>query len=413
MLRSSHLVALTTIALLMIGVVMVNSATMAVTPLAADATVATSGVSISSVLFGRTTIYMLIAVVGMLICWRLPVREMARRAQAVSIPSHQIQRGLFSTEFKVIAFAAAFFVFLLGLAYVPGLQRVVNGSHRWIQLPIPGLGDALSVQPSEIAKWGMVVLLAWFATRRAEVMHKFLPGLFPALAVLGLVCIAVVAADLGTGFLIFAAGCILLIAAGARIWHFLAFVPLGAMGLLAAIMMSPYRVARITAFLDPYADPKGTGYHMIQSMMAVMNGEGFGRGLGFGIQKFGYLPEDQTDFIFAIICEELGIGGALVVASLFGALIWFGIGIVRREKDGFLQLVALGIITTVAIQALINLAVVTGLGPTKGIALPLVSNGGTGWLLTSMSLGLLMAIDRTQDAPLAEPELDARPLVVG
>jgi cell division protein FtsW len=230
--------------------------------------------------------------------------------------------------------------------------------------------------------------------------------------VLGVVCIAVVAADLGTGFLIFSAGCVLLIAAGARLWHFLAFVPVGLVGLLAAIMMSPYRVARITAFLDPYADPKGTGYHMIQSMMAVMNGEGFGRGLGFGIQKFGYLPEDQTDFIFAIICEELGIGGALVIASLFAALIWFGVGIVRREKDVFLQLVALGIITTVAIQALINLAVVTGLGPTKGIALPLVSNGGTGWLLTSMSLGLLMAIDRTQDQPLEEPELDARPLVV-
>ncbi|MBU6412115.1 MAG: putative lipid II flippase FtsW [Planctomycetes bacterium] len=413
MLRSSHLVALTAIALLMIGVVMVNSATMAVTPVAADATIATSGVSITSVLFGRTTIYMLIAVMGMLICWRLPVRELARRAHAVSVPSHQIQRGLFSTEFKTIAFAAAFFIFLLGLAYVPGLQRVVNGSHRWIQLPIPGLGDALSVQPSEIAKWGMVILLAWFATRRAQVMHRFLPGLLPALVVLGLVCIAVVAADLGTGFLIFCAGCILLIAAGARIWHFLAFIPLGAMALLAAIMMSPYRVARITAFLDPYADPKGTGYHMIQSMLAVMNGEGFGRGLGFGIQKFGYLPEDQTDFIFAIICEELGIGGAFVVASLFGALIWFGIGIVRREKDGFLQLVALGIITTIAIQALINLAVVTGLGPTKGIALPLISNGGTGWLLTSMSLGLLMAIDRTQDQPLAEPELDTRPLVVG
>jgi cell division protein FtsW len=413
MLRSSHLIALTAIALLMIGVVMVNSATMAVTPLAADATIAPSGVSIASVLFGRTTIYMIIAVIGMLICWRLPVRELARRAHAVSIPSHQIQPGFFSPEFKVLAFAAAFFLFLLGLAYVPGLQRVVNGSHRWIQLPIPGLGDALSVQPSEIAKWGMVILLAWFATRRAQVMHRFLPGLLPGLAALALVCIAVVAADLGTGFLIFSAGCILLIAAGARLWHFLAFIPLGAMALLAAIMMSPYRVARITAFLDPYADPKGTGYHMIQSMLAVMNGEGFGRGLGFGIQKFGYLPEDQTDFIFAIICEELGIGGAFVVASLFGALIWFGIGIVRREKDTFLQLVALGIITTVAIQALINLAVVTGLGPTKGIALPLISNGGTGWLLTSMSLGLLMAIDRTQDEPLAEPDLDARPLVVG
>lgn len=412
MLRSSHLIALCAIALLMIGVVMVNSATMAISSVGPGG-LATGGVSIADVLFGRTSIYMLIAVLGMLICWRLPVRDLVRIVRGSVQPSAAAETGLWTTEIKVLGMAGAFFVLLLGLAYVPGLQRVVNGSHRWIQLPIPGLGDALSVQPSEIAKWGMVVLLGWYAARRAEVMHRFLGGLFPALAVLGVVCVAVVAADLGTGVLIFLSGCILLIAAGARIWHFLAFVPFGAAGLVLAIATSPYRVARMTAFLDPYADPKGTGYHMIQSMLAVMNGEGFGRGLGFGIQKFGYLPEDQTDFIFAIICEEMGIGGALVVASLFAALIWFGMGVARREGDRFLQLVALGIPTTIAIQALINLAVVTGLGPTKGIALPLVSNGGTGWLLTSMSLGLLMAIDRTQDRPLAEPELDARPLVAG
>lgn len=412
MLRSSHLIALCAIALLTIGVVMVNSATMAISPASAEG-VAASSTSITSVLLGRTTIYMLIAVTGMLICWRLPVRTLVRAARSTPVPGEQVQTGLHAPELKVLGVTAFCLICLLGLAYVPGLQRVVNGSHRWIQLPVPGLGDALSIQPSEIAKWGMIVLLGWYAARRAQVMHKFWSGLLPALVTLGVVCVAVILADLGTGALILLAGVVLLIAAGARVWHFLAFVPLGALGLVAAIMMSPYRVARITAFLDPYEDPKGTGYHMIQSMLAVMNGEGFGRGLGFGIQKFGYLPEDQTDFIFAIICEELGIGGALVVASLFAALIWFGMGIARREGDRFLQLVALGITTTVAIQALINLAVVTGLGPTKGIALPLVSNGGTGWLLTSMSLGLLMAIDRTQDEPLAEPDLDARPLVVG
>jgi len=171
---------------------------------------------------------------------------------------------------------------------------------------------------------------------------------------------------------------------------------LAAVGL--AILASPYRVARLTAFLDPYADPQGTGYHMIQSMGAVAGGGFFGRGLGHGLQKFGYLPEDRTDFLFAIICEELGTPGAALVVFLFAGLLLAGLAIVRREPDRLLRLMGVGVITTVGLQAVINLAVVTGLGPTKGIALPLVSSGGTGWILTAFSLGLLVAIDRRGSA---------------
>ena len=137
---------------------------------------------------------------------------------------------------------------------------------------------------------------------------------------------------------------------------------------------------------------------MIQSMLAVAGGEGFGRGLGFGLQKFGYLPEDTTDFLFAIICEELGIAGAAIIIVLFVVIICMGCAIVIRERSTMLRLVALGIVSTIGFQAIINLIVVTGLGPTKGIALPLVSSGGTGWLLTCFSIGILMAIDRTQAA---------------
>src|SRR6185295_7665477 len=149
-----------------------------------------------------------------------------------------------------------------------------------------------------------------------------------------------------------------------------AFVLAALVGLIGAIWVSPYRIKRLTAFLDPYADPQGAGYHMIQSMAAVAGGEGPGRGLGHGLQKFGYLPEDKTDFLFAVICEELGVVGAAIVIGLFVCLIWAGLAVVRREKCLVLKLVGLGVIATVAFQALINLVVVTGLGPTKGIALP-------------------------------------------
>jgi hypothetical protein len=168
--------------------------------------------------------------------------------------------------------------------------------------------------------------------------------------------------------------------------------------LAAAIITNPYRIHRITSFLDPYQDAQGKGYHMIQSMVAVANGQFFGRGLGHGLQKFGYLPEDTTDFLFAIVCEELGVFGAALVIFLYGALLWSVLSVIRREPSRFLKLIALGVMATVGLQALINLAVVTGLGPTKGIALPLLSSGGTGWILTAASLGLVIAMDRTQGA---------------
>lgn len=201
---------------------------------------------------------------------------------------------------------------------------------------------------------------------------------------------------------------VMLVAAGARIAHFLALAPIGLAAFAAAVYASPYRLDRILAFLNPYADPEGTGYHMIQSMVAVANGQVFGRGLGFGLQKFGYLPEDRTDFLFAVICEELGLMGAAIVIVLYCGLLWSGHVIIRREHNPLLKLAALGVVLTVGIQAVINLAVVTGMGPTKGIALPMLSSGGTGWILTAASLGLLVALDRTQGrVPADAPEFAA------
>jgi hypothetical protein len=203
-----------------------------------------------------------------------------------------------------------------------------------------------------------------------------------------------------------AACTIVLLGAGARIRHFAAFVPVAAFGVFMAIMTSPYRVARITAFLDPYADPKGEGYHMIQSLATVSGGGVFGRGIGHGLQKFGYLPEDTTDFLFAVVCEEIGLVGAIIVVALYAGIVWTGTHIIARERNTLLKLVTLGIVGTFCVQALINLMVVTGLGPTKGIALPLMSSGGTGWILTAFMLGVVVSIDRTRDDALAEIHAD-------
>lgn len=400
MLKPGQTIALCVLALLMIGVVMVSSAGMSVGGDAQDSLKDAT----ASILMGRSAVYMLLAVGAMLFCSRIPIHRIAALTTHERVVRWRWM-GLGGLFIGTVALLA-----ILMLVYIPALEREVNGSRRWIALNLPGLGE-LSIQPSELVKWGFIVLLAWYCATRAPVIHRFKQGFLPGLAAAGLVSGFVVFEDMGTGVLIGAVSCLILLAAGARLWHFLVFVPPVAAGLVLAIVTSPYRVRRLVAFLDPYDDPQGIGYHMIQSMSAIAGGEGFGRGLGHGLQKFGYLPADRTDFLFAIICEELGIAGAAVVIAVFVILMWSGITVLKNQTHPMLKLCALGIISTIGLQACINLAVVTGLGPTKGIALPLVSSGGTGWILTAASLGLLMAMDRApqlaraaaQPATLAEP----------
>jgi cell division protein FtsW len=253
----------------------------------------------------------------------------------------------------------------------------------------------------------MLVVLATYGAWRMDLMRSFGRGLLPALIAIGIVGAAIAHQDLGTGVLVVAAGSIVLLAAGSRLWHFVMFIPPATAGVIALIIANPYRLKRIETFFDPYLQPQKAGYHMIQSMLAVSGGAGFGRGLGFGLQKYGYLPEDTTDFLFAIICEELGIVGAAAVIALYVGILWSGLSIIRHQQSPMLKLLGLGVLSTFGLQAIINLAVVTGLGPTKGIALPLLSSGGTGWILTAASLGLLIAMDPDEEpAPiLAEPRM--------
>jgi cell division protein FtsW len=390
--RSSHILQLAVVALLGLAVIMVNSAAVTVGGAGASGTSGGGGDAglvggLTGVLTSRAVVYAVLAVAVMGLASRINVRQLFAA------------RG-WTNPLAVIVVGA---LVLAALTLVPGMGRSVNGASRWLYLGPKSWG--LSFQPSELVKWVMVLAIAWWCARRRGLMHRFRYGLFPPMILLGVACLIVVVEDLGTAALIGLVAVCMLIAGGARLKHLAWVVPVGLLGLVAALLHSPYRIKRLTAFLDPWADPAGSGYHPIQSMLAVSQGGLTGRGLGNGIQKFGYLPEDTTDFIFAVICEELGIAGAAVIVGLFLVILWIGLGIVRDCKDTFGRLVGLGVLLTVGLQAAINIAVVVAVVPTKGIALPLVSSGGTGWIMTAFALGLVAALDNANYLE-AEQELE-------
>lgn len=400
------MVFLCTLALLVIGVVMVNSAGMSVTPVP-DGIAGLEAVSPApmldtmSIVKSRSSVYLALAMLAFGITACLPLGPIAQKLTPPShVPAGYLYAGLFFSAIAVLG--------ILALVYIPSIQREVNYSARWITVPVIG-----SIQPSELAKWGMIPVVAWYAAAMGPKLKGFFGGLLPAIIAIGAIAGFIVLEDLGTGVLVAAALGVLLIAAGARIWHYLLFIPPAAIGVFFAISQSPYRVERIMSFLDPFNDPRGTGYHMIQSMSTVAGGGLTGRGLGHGIQKFGYLPEDTTDFLFAVICEETGIAGAVGVIGIYLVLAWALVGVIKNQTVPILKYYVVGVLATIMIQAMINLLVVTGLGPTKGIALPLLSSGGTGWVLTAASLGLVAAIDRAaRTAPLAvrtETQIEAKP----
>lgn len=406
-LRAGHIVALAALALLSLGVVMVTSASMGVEPISPDGALSSSrprGVwdVLAGAGIGRTLLYFVLAISAMWVAASLPVRRW------LSTGIDEGCRGAERRALTILALGALCITGVLLLVYIPGLAPKINGARRWLRIPAPGLGQ-VSIQVSEIAKWGVVMLLAWYAAAQGPNLARFRLGLTPALIALAAICGIIVLEDLGTAALIACVGCLILWAGGAKITHFVTFAPAAIVGLAAAVWLSPYRVVRLIGFIDPYADPRGIGYHMIQSMRAVASGEGTGRGLGFGVQKYGYLPEDTTDFLFAVICEELGVAGAVMVVALYAALLIASLRILQREESRVGQLVCLGVMMTVGLQAMINLAVVTGIGPTKGIALPLVSAGGTGWILTAASLGLLIAMDRSHATHATGPMQDETP----
>ena len=296
-------------------------------------------------------------------------------------------------------------VLLLILVLIPGLGVSVNGSRRWLRL------GPLSFQPAELAKLALVVYLAAFLANRIghgtsratsgsetrDELDQFWRGVFPPLAVGGVLALLVLAQpDLGSclTLLVLTVGLLFLAGAPTR-WLAMLVVP--ALPLAAfAVYMAPYRMRRVFAFLDPWQDPRGSGFQIIQSWLALGGGGLFGRGIGESKQKLFYLPEAHTDFIFAIVGEELGFIGATLIVLLFAVLIWRGLRIRVRATDPFGAYLALGITVLVATQTLVNLGVVTGTLPTKGLPLPFLSFGGSALLMTMLATGVLLNI--SQDA---------------
>ncbi len=380
MVRSAHILIACAAALLGLGVIMVHSAGSVVGGPEGAVVDSTFGpVGPWSMFATKTSLYAGVAVLVMLIVSRLNVRQLFTA------------RGLTNPLLLLVLGALV----LQGLTMVPSLGHEVNGAYRWLKV------GPITFQPSELVKWVMVLAIAWWCARRSAVMHRLGAGVTPAILLVTLACGLIVREDLGTAMLIGLVAVVLLIAGGMRLWVLLPVFIVGGAGVVAAVMAAPYRMKRLMIYRDPWIDPQGAGYHPIQSQLAFAEGGVQGSGLGQSIQKY-YIPEDTTDFIFPVLTEELGLAGAALVIGLFIAILWTGLGVTRDSRDLFSRLVGLGILTTLGVQAAINLAVVTVVVPTKGIALPLVSNGGTGWIMTAGALGLLAAIDNANAIEEAE-----------
>ena len=410
--RDAHILLAAAAGLLMIGVVMVRSAGMTVgggpgdagaAPVPAELPFAehlgrpVAAVAGAAWETGRETLgldhaggerhllYAALAVAAMLLGARIDVEKLVgprgRRA-----PPWEESPGFSLRPPVLLVVALTLAIGCVALTFLPGFSRSVNGSSRWLWI------GPVSFQPSELVKWTLVPALAWWCAARGPAMKRFWTGLAPGLLLLAVAAGMVLVEDLGTGVLIGSVALVLLLAGGARWWQLGLIVPAVGGAVVAAIATSPYRVSRLTAFLDPWADPRGTGYHPIQSLAAFADGGLFGRGLGNGTQKF-HLPEDTTDFIFPVFAQELGAPGAIVLVSLYLVVLWVGLGVAARRPRTFPRLFALGVLATVGTQAAMNLAVTTVVVPTKGIALPLVSAGGTGWVLTAFMLGLVAGLE--------------------
>lgn len=278
---------------------------------------------------------------------------------------------------------------LLLAVYIPGIGIVRNNARRWLNLGFSTL------QPSEVVKVALIIYFAYSLSNLKERIKEFKTGLLPQLIVLGVFALLLMAEPhLSATMIIGMTTVIMLLVAGARIAHFVGLaVPVACAGIFY-IMKNPYQLERIVTFLDPFADPSDTGFQVVNSLYAIGSGGIFGLGLGQSRQKYLYLPEPQNDFIFAIVCEELGLVGALMVLFLFACLIWKGYRTAMTAPDLFGSLLATGITSLVALQVLMNVAVVTSSMPATGVALPFFSYGGTSLMILLCCMGILLNISR-------------------
>ncbi|MCK4851221.1 MAG: FtsW/RodA/SpoVE family cell cycle protein [Phycisphaerae bacterium] len=368
---TANWLAVVVISLLLLGVVMVYSAS-------AGPEVEPNWAQFWKYASLRQVVFVPVAVLAMLLGSRWPVRWWRIGRYWVSL----------STVLLALALAA------LVLVLVPSIGVEVNKARRWLRLGAGGYG--LGFQPSELAKIALVIFLAAYYSRAGVRARSFWRGFLPGAAVVGLVACLIAVEDFGTGALVAVVG-VLMMAAGGVSWLWLSSL-LGpaAAGFYFLVYRVPKRWERFTAFLDPEGSLSGAGYQALQSKIAIGSGGWRGLGLGRGVQKYGYLPEDTTDFIFAIIAEELGlIGCGLVIAAFIILLVLAG-KIVARASSRLGGLMAFGLAMTIGLQAGIHIGVDIGVLPTKGISLPFVSAGGTGLVLMALAAGLIMSAGRSK-----------------
>ena len=289
---------------------------------------------------------------------------------------------------KPLLYAA---IVLLVLVAIPGIGLVRNNARRWLGVP----GTALQFQPSEIAKLAVILYFSNSISKKKDKMHTTRYGIVPYLVILGVLAVLMMLEPHLSGtILILGAGAVLMLVGGINWAWVIGAVGAAAGGLYVILFVIGYNTSRITYWLNPWEDARGAGYQLSQSLIAIGSGGLWGLGLGMGRQKFKFLPEEHNDFIFAIVCEELGLIGATVIMLLFAALILRGYWIALHARDRFGSLLVVGVTTLIAMQTFLNIGVVTGLLPTTGISLPFFSYGGTALSIQLAEMGIVLSVSR-------------------
>ena len=290
---------------------------------------------------------------------------------------------------------------LLCVVLVPGIGYEVNGATRWVRFGI------MNLQVSEPARLCLLLYIAGYTVRQQKALRESFVGFLRPMLVLSLCCALLLAEpDFGAAIVLLATALVMLFVAGARIRDFLVFFSTALAAMIVLAVTSPYRMKRLTGFLDPWADPYNSGFQLTQSLIAIGRGEWLGVGLGDGVQKLFYLPEAHTDFVFAVFAEEFGLLGSLALIALFLALLWrvFKLAVRAANSERFFEAyLATGLGTWLGLQAFINVGVNMGLLPTKGLTLPLVSYGRSSLIVTIVAIALLLRIHH-------EVVVDARPV---
>lgn len=278
---------------------------------------------------------------------------------------------------------------LLILVLIPGIGSVRNGSRSWF-----GIGS-LGIQPSEAAKMSLIIFAAKYLSLSDRYIKNFFKGVLPILLVVlvffGLIMLQ---PDLGTGTIIFMSIIAILFISGVSMKFFIGGGVIGVIGVVILILIAPYRMDRITSFVNPWKDELGTGFQIIQSLYAIGPGGLLGTGFLNSVQKHFYLPEPQTDFIFSIIAEEFGVMGAFIVVGLYGIILYRGIKIATNCNDLFGKYLTFGVLFQLVFQATMNLMVVVGLIPVTGVTLPFISYGGSSLLITMCSMGIILNVSK-------------------